>query len=96
MSDERRAWVRDRGESRAFRVGNRCYPPKKIMRIASREEVRKLAAKEKNLTRKEELEKGLLLMKGGYEVLDTYAGSEEFGFPTEGKLTPHDKEKCGC
>jgi hypothetical protein len=93
---ERKAWARHRGQGKVLWAGNRCYPPKKIMRIASREGVRRLKERQRDPFIRQDLEKGLNLMEGGYQVLDTYLGSTVFGFRVEGGLTPRDKQKCGC
>ena len=80
MMGERKAWVRHQGQGKVFWAGNRCYPSKQIMRIASREGVRILKDRQKDGFIKQQLEKGLNIMEGGYRVMGTYVGSEVFGF----------------
>ena len=94
MSGERNSWINNRGQGKVFWDGNKCYPPKKIMRIATREAVKEFAKTQKGSIRSA-LEKGLLNMQGGYQVLETYSGCERLGFRTQGELKPDDKRKCG-
>ncbi len=92
----RQRWIRNKRDSKAvYDDEGKCYPPKKIMRIATREAVRELMGTIQKDAIRHEIARGLGTLEGGYQVLETYSGCRELGFRVRGGLNPDGKSKCG-
>ena len=103
----RTQWCEHSGETKVFWKGERCYPPKKIMRLASRDGVRDLTHRVSDLQVRQQLTDGLEQMERslresgklnrgrlerGYQVLETYDGTAELGYEIQSVSTIQKKK----
>lgn len=94
MTEQRESWVKHKGDTKVFWCNDRCYPPKQLMRIACREQVKEIATRQNKIRFKQELEDGLRVLRGGYQVLKCYQGARDLGYRTD-SLAPDSKAKYG-
>lgn len=92
---ERSRWCKHKGQGKVFWKGIRCYPPKKIMRLASREGVKVLSTKVSDPRILVQLQDGLNILEGGYQVLETYHAAGEIGYRVDRDVSVITKTRHG-
>ena len=95
MMTRREKWVDNKGETKVFWCKDRCYPPKHIMRIACREQVKELAARTVNAHFKQKLQEGLSKGSGVYQLIHCYDRTKDLGYKVEKSVDPEKKRRCG-